>query len=494
MLHVCNRQSTSLTHPTHPPTHEVDQRGAGTPRVVQVGQSVAQSWAQVQQGSRVRAGLPAMRPYPSAEAEGCRMGGRRQGGTALCMHRQPAPSASPAAPLHTVSCRPSTGRRPPTASMAATNCISDVPGFAKQTSMPAATAAHSRRSAPVGGGAVAAAVAAAGAVPRDDMRDDQARGSVWDAGQSLRVPGRRAERSASGVPAGEGAQDGWLDARSEQATKEAAEEANRKRAAKAADWTCSKPKHGLRPRMPSSGPLHTHAALQPRSERPQAATALLRPGLLEPSTPPPLPAPPPSLRARRCRRWPLAPGRSGAAPLTGGDAACHRWQSPCSDSHSLQEQQQQPWASMTLGTGRKEVRADAAGLVAAQRGWVPQLRGSPWLVCCRRRARPCPLSLLSAAWTAEVGTHARASRPLPVSTLRGRRRAAPLDPAAAHAPPRFPPPQEDDLLRQLIGEYGPKNWSIIANGIRGRSGKSCRLRCGGGVAAPCGRSRERVQP
>ncbi|PSC72449.1 myb-related B-like isoform B [Micractinium conductrix] len=37
-------------------------------------------------------------------------------------------------------------------------------------------------------------------------------------------------------------------------------------------------------------------------------------------------------------------------------------------------------------------------------------------------------------------------------------------------------PEEDDLLRQLIGEYGPKNWSIIANGIKGRSGKSCRLR------------------
>ncbi|EFN58130.1 hypothetical protein CHLNCDRAFT_20303, partial [Chlorella variabilis] len=36
--------------------------------------------------------------------------------------------------------------------------------------------------------------------------------------------------------------------------------------------------------------------------------------------------------------------------------------------------------------------------------------------------------------------------------------------------------QEDDLLRQLIKEYGPKNWSIIANGIKGRSGKSCRLR------------------
>ena len=36
--------------------------------------------------------------------------------------------------------------------------------------------------------------------------------------------------------------------------------------------------------------------------------------------------------------------------------------------------------------------------------------------------------------------------------------------------------QEDELLRALILEHGPKNWSLIASGIRGRSGKSCRLR------------------
>ena len=42
--------------------------------------------------------------------------------------------------------------------------------------------------------------------------------------------------------------------------------------------------------------------------------------------------------------------------------------------------------------------------------------------------------------------------------------------------------QEDDLLRRLIGDYGAKNWSIIAAGIKGRSGKSCRLRCVGAEA------------
>lgn len=36
--------------------------------------------------------------------------------------------------------------------------------------------------------------------------------------------------------------------------------------------------------------------------------------------------------------------------------------------------------------------------------------------------------------------------------------------------------QEDDLLKNLIAIYGPRNWSIIASGIKGRSGKSCRLR------------------
>ncbi|KZV34945.1 myb-related protein B [Dorcoceras hygrometricum] len=36
--------------------------------------------------------------------------------------------------------------------------------------------------------------------------------------------------------------------------------------------------------------------------------------------------------------------------------------------------------------------------------------------------------------------------------------------------------EEDDLLRKLVKEHGPRNWSLISNGISGRSGKSCRLR------------------
>ncbi|KAL0798116.1 hypothetical protein Bca101_053290 [Brassica carinata] len=37
-------------------------------------------------------------------------------------------------------------------------------------------------------------------------------------------------------------------------------------------------------------------------------------------------------------------------------------------------------------------------------------------------------------------------------------------------------PIEDDHLRQLVDQYGPKNWNFIAQHLYGRSGKSCRLR------------------
>eukprot|EP00241_Pyramimonas_parkeae_P005385 CAMPEP_0114249678 /NCGR_PEP_ID=MMETSP0058-20121206/14280_1 /TAXON_ID=36894 /ORGANISM="Pyramimonas parkeae, CCMP726" /LENGTH=378 /DNA_ID=CAMNT_0001363259 /DNA_START=269 /DNA_END=1405 /DNA_ORIENTATION=- len=36
--------------------------------------------------------------------------------------------------------------------------------------------------------------------------------------------------------------------------------------------------------------------------------------------------------------------------------------------------------------------------------------------------------------------------------------------------------EEDELLMQRIRKHGARNWSLIAQGIHGRSGKSCRLR------------------
>ncbi|XP_022144294.1 transcription factor MYB1-like [Momordica charantia] len=36
--------------------------------------------------------------------------------------------------------------------------------------------------------------------------------------------------------------------------------------------------------------------------------------------------------------------------------------------------------------------------------------------------------------------------------------------------------EEDRILTQLVGRYGPRNWSLISRYIKGRSGKSCRLR------------------
>ncbi|KAK4743677.1 hypothetical protein SAY87_009989 [Trapa incisa] len=37
-------------------------------------------------------------------------------------------------------------------------------------------------------------------------------------------------------------------------------------------------------------------------------------------------------------------------------------------------------------------------------------------------------------------------------------------------------PAEDAKLRELVAQFGPQNWNLIAKHIQGRSGKSCRLR------------------
>jgi hypothetical protein len=36
--------------------------------------------------------------------------------------------------------------------------------------------------------------------------------------------------------------------------------------------------------------------------------------------------------------------------------------------------------------------------------------------------------------------------------------------------------QEDMMLEELVRKHGTRNWTVIAGGIHGRSGKSCRLR------------------
>jgi myb proto-oncogene protein len=37
-------------------------------------------------------------------------------------------------------------------------------------------------------------------------------------------------------------------------------------------------------------------------------------------------------------------------------------------------------------------------------------------------------------------------------------------------------PAEDEKLRELVAQFGPQNWNLIAEKLHGRSGKSCRLR------------------
>ncbi|KAM0066731.1 putative transcription factor MYB-HB-like family [Helianthus debilis subsp. tardiflorus] len=37
-------------------------------------------------------------------------------------------------------------------------------------------------------------------------------------------------------------------------------------------------------------------------------------------------------------------------------------------------------------------------------------------------------------------------------------------------------PEEDTIFSDLVSKFGAKNWSLIARGIPGRTGKSCCLR------------------
>lgn len=36
--------------------------------------------------------------------------------------------------------------------------------------------------------------------------------------------------------------------------------------------------------------------------------------------------------------------------------------------------------------------------------------------------------------------------------------------------------QEDDLVVELVGRFGPRRWSLIATHLKGRIGKQCRER------------------
>ncbi|GMH82970.1 hypothetical protein TL16_g09440, partial [Triparma laevis f. inornata] len=37
-------------------------------------------------------------------------------------------------------------------------------------------------------------------------------------------------------------------------------------------------------------------------------------------------------------------------------------------------------------------------------------------------------------------------------------------------------PEEDELVKELVGKYGQKKWSFIAKQLKGRLGKQCRER------------------
>lgn len=61
------------------------------------------------------------------------------------------------------------------------------------------------------------------------------------------------------------------------------------------------------------------------------------------------------------------------------------------------------------------------------------------------------------------------------SSLSGNNKTA----RATQKPERIKGPwsaEEDRILTRLVERYGPRNWSLISRYIKGRSGKSCRLR------------------
>jgi hypothetical protein len=95
----------------------------------------------------------------------------------------------------------------------------------------------------------------------------------------------------------------------------------------------------------------------------------------------------------------------------------------------------------------------------------------------------CEDDLKKGAWTPQVrasgfrGARRRDAREFPC-----------LDPRSQHSPSKNKTThllasnagpqrqQEDTLLQSLVEAHGPQKWSVVAERIKGRSGKSCRLR------------------
>jgi hypothetical protein len=77
-------------------------------------------------------------------------------------------------------------------------------------------------------------------------------------------------------------------------------------------------------------------------------------------------------------------------------------------------------------------------------------------------------------WTPIVSCEGMAG---PAATARARRLAGCVPPPPQPANGELSgDSQEDQLLREMVSRHGARNWSLIAQSLRGRSGKSCRLR------------------
>ena len=106
--------------------------------------------------------------------------------------------------------------------------------------------------------------------------------------------------------------------------------------------------------------------------------------------------------------------------------------------------------------------------------WSAEVRAGTTRPPRRQRAQTRPPAGAGSAGTAPLACSGARPSAAPSPT------GAPAPPVSRATPPltRAPPPpvQEDALLKALICKHGARNWSVIAHGIHGRSGKSCRLR------------------
>jgi hypothetical protein len=127
---------------------------------------------------------------------------------------------------------------------------------------------------------------------------------------------------------------------------------------------------------------------------------------------------------------------------------------------------------------RERFAVMSAPYVAQNATRLPRSRGDPagW----RERLSPAFWAGARAPGWLQPPRNLFSRHKISMSEGSGGRRVCPL-PLPRRCPPTrrgpAPPRPQDALLLRCVAKHGPKNWSLIARSIPGRTGKSCRLRC-----------------